>query len=130
MQTLQLLEGLEFHEDRPLATPLLVAASGRVLRFTLKPGQHIREHCAPHSPVHIIVLSGRGMFGGEDGRDVLLERDALVVFEAGELHRVRALEQELVFVALLHKVEHTAEEAQARNHANPRESDTYLTWHM
>lgn len=130
MKTLQLLESihehLEFSDDRPLAKPLLVEQSGRVLRFTLKPNQSIAEHCAPHSPVHIVVLRGKGMFAGEDGGEVLLGSDDLVVFEAGEMHAIRALEEELVFVAFLHKVEGVPE---PKHRATPKE-DIYLTWFM
>ena len=91
MKTLSLLQTLEFRDDRPLAKPLLVDRSGRVLRFTLKPGQRVAEHCAPGSPVHIVVLQGKGMVAGADGREVLLEANALAVFDAGERHTVRAL---------------------------------------
>ena len=97
-----------------------------MLRFTLKPNQHIQEHCAPHSSVHIVVLEGKGMFAGEDGHEVLLEPNALAVFDAGEMHTVRALDEELVFVAFLHKVEGIPE---PKNQA-ARKEDTYLTWFM
>lgn len=126
MKTLPLLQTLEFRDDRPLAKPLLVEKSGRVLRFTLKPNQRVHKHCAPHSPVHIVVLRGRGMFAGGDGREVLLEPDALVVFDPGEMHAVRALDEELIFVAFLHKVEGVPE---PKHRAKPKE-DTYLTWFM
>ena len=66
------------------------------------------------------------MFTGEDGREVLLEPNALVVFDAGEVHAVRALDEPLVFVAFLH---------QARGVPEPKDrvaskEDTYLTWFM
>lgn len=126
MKTLPLLQALEFHDDRPLAKPLFVGESGRVLRFALKPNQRVAKHCAPHSPVHIVVLRGKGMFAGEDGREVLLETDGLVVFSAGEMHAVRALDEELVFVAFLHKVEGVPEPKRQ----TIRKEDTYLTWFM
>lgn len=126
MKTLPLLQALEFRDDRPLAKPLFVGESGRVLRFTLKPNQRVAKHCAPHSPVHIVVLRGKGMFAGEDGREVLLEPNALVVFDAGEVHAVRALDEDLVFAAFLHKVEGVPE---PKHRTTPKE-DTYLTWFM
>ena len=126
MKTLPLLETLEFRDGRPLAKPLLVEDSGRVLRFTLKPHQRVAEHYAPGSPVHIVVLRGKGMFAGADGREVLLEPDALVVFDAGEIHAVRALDEPLVFVAFLHRVEGVPK---PKRRATPKE-DTYLTWFM
>jgi len=130
MKTLPLLTELSFDEKRPHAEPLLFDNSGRVLRFSLKPGQCVREHCAPHSPVHIVVLVGKGMFAGEDGHEHLLGVGELVVFEAGELHRVRALDEDLVFVAFLHKVEMVPLQNSRQDHASSAREDTYLTWHM
>lgn len=126
MQTLLLLDKLRFRDDRPLAEPLLADENGRVLRFTLKPNQRVAKHCAPHSPVHIVVLRGEGMFAGADGREMLSGPDALVVFDAGEIHAIRALDEELVFVALLHKVEGVP---QPKRRVTPKD-DTYLTWFM
>ena len=127
MKTLHILASPQGHHDRPVvAKPLLVEESGRVLRFTLKPNQRIQEHRAPRSPIHIVVLEGKGMFAGEDGREVLLGHNALVVFAAGEVHTVRSLEEELVFVAFLHKVEGTP----TPKHQVTPEADTYLTWFM
>jgi quercetin dioxygenase-like cupin family protein len=103
-----------------------VGKSGRVLRFTLKPNQRVAKHCAPHSPVHIVVLKGKGMFAGEDGREVLLEPNTLAVFGPGEMHAIRALDEPLVFVAFLHRVEGAPE---AKPQSTPKE-DTYLTWFM
>lgn len=126
MKVSPLLEGLTFDERRPRSEPLLVDDSGRVLRFSLLPGQQIKEHCAPHSPVHILVLKGQGMFAGKDGRETLLGPDSLVVYEAGELHSVRALDRELVFVALLHKVEKQVLDKTTHDEAE----NYYLTWFM
>lgn len=134
MNTLTLLGGLEFDEERPRAEPLLVRGSGRVLRFALKPYQRVSEHCAPHSPVHIVVLKGHGKFAGADGREELLGPDDLAVFGAGERHTVRALDEALVFVAFLHPVPGVPESKRppktpAARTPHPA-ADTYLTWHM
>ena len=104
MRTAQLLEGLEFHEPAPYAQPLYVDEHGRVLRFTLKPGQSIREHNTPHSPFYVVVLRGHGAFAGGDGKEEQFGPSALLIFDPGELHMVRALDEELVFVGFLHGV--------------------------
>ncbi len=104
MRTTNLLEGLEFHEPNPYAEPLYVDEYGRVLRFTLKPGQSIREHHAAHSPFYVVVLKGRGAFAGADGKEQQFGPNALLLFEPGEGHTVRALDEELVFVGFLHGV--------------------------
>jgi quercetin dioxygenase-like cupin family protein len=102
MKTYQLLDAVKFVESGPHAEPLHVDKLGRVLLYALRPGQAVREHNAPHSPVTFVVLKGRGMFAGGDGREHELGPDALVVLNPGENHAVRALDEDLVFVALLH----------------------------
>jgi quercetin dioxygenase-like cupin family protein len=102
MKISQLMTGCEFHDTNPFAQPLHVAADGRVLRFALRRGQVVREHMAPHSPVYIVVLTGQGMFAGAGGKEELLGANSLVIFDAGEEHSIRALDDDLVFVAFLH----------------------------
>lgn len=104
MRTMQLLEDLEFHDRGPYAQPLLVASWGRILRFTLKPGQSIREHNAPNSPFFVVVLKGEGVFAGGDGKEQRVGTNSLLIFDPGEDHSVRALDEELVFVGFLHGV--------------------------
>lgn len=104
MKTMQLLEGLEFTDKTPNSEPLFVDAHGRVLRFTLKPGQSIREHNAPHSPFYVVVLQGHGMFAGDDGHEQQLGPNSLLIFDPAENHVIRAINEELVFVGFLHGV--------------------------
>lgn len=103
MKTFQLLENIEFHDKNPYAQPLQVNEEGRVLRFALKPGQVVREHSAPHSPVYLVVLKGKGLFAGADGVELEFSPNTLLTFEPGEQHAIRALDEELVFLALLHE---------------------------
>ena len=103
MKTFQLLENIEFHDKHPFAQPLEVNKHGRVLRFSLKPGQVVREHNAPHSPVYLVLLKGKGRFSGADGVDHEFSPNTLLTFEPGEQHTVRALDEELVFLAILHE---------------------------
>jgi quercetin dioxygenase-like cupin family protein len=104
MKTFQLLENIEFHDKNPYAQPLQVTDQGRVLRFALKPGQVVREHSAPHSSVYLVVLKGNGLFAGADGVELEFSPNTLLTFEPGEQHTIRALDEELVFLALLHEV--------------------------
>jgi quercetin dioxygenase-like cupin family protein len=62
----------------------------------------VREHQAPHSPVYIVVLEGKGIFTGADGKEQQLGPNALVIYEAGENHSIRAQDEDLVFVTFLH----------------------------
>ena len=110
MRTIQLLEDLEFHDDNPYAQPLLVDKAGRILRFTLRPAQSIAEHDAPHSPFYVIVLKGHGMFAGGDGQEYRFGPNSLLIFDPGENHAIRALDEELVFVGFLQGVPGTRPE--------------------
>lgn len=108
MKTEALMENWEFKEEDPYAEPLFVASDGRILRFALRPGQSIREHHAPHSPVYIVILKGQGMFAGADGREQKLGPNTLIIFNAKEDHSIRALEEDLVFVTFMHGAPHLA----------------------
>ena len=101
MNATQLLDNLVFHDKNPNAEPLFVAPDGRILRFTLRPGQAVREHSAPHSPVYVVVLKGQGMFAGADGQEQRFGPNTLLTFDAGETHSIRAEGEELVFVTFL-----------------------------
>ena len=102
MQTFQLLEDVEFHDANPYAQPLQVDEYDRILRFALKSGQMVCKHNAPHSPVYLVMLQGRGLFSGADGIEREFGPNALLTFEPGEQHAIRAQDEELVFLAFLH----------------------------
>ncbi len=102
MRTINLLDGLEFHDKNPYAQPLYVDDLGRVLRFALRPGQSIQPHEAPNSPFYLVVLQGHGLFAGADGREREFGPNSLLIFDPGEVHAVRALNEDLVFVGFLH----------------------------
>lgn len=104
MKKMQLMDNLQFNENNPNAEPLWVDQNGRVLRFTLKPGQQIREHSAPSSPFYVVVLKGEGLFSGGDGQEQKVGPHSLLIFEPGENHAIRAEDEELVFVGFLHGV--------------------------
>lgn len=105
MKARQLLEDLEFHEPVPFAQPLLVDQYSRILRWMLKPGQQIAEHQVPDSPFYVVVIQGRGMFAGADGHEQEFGPDSLLIFEPGEAHTVRALDEALVFISFLQAVD-------------------------
>lgn len=104
MRSIPLYDNWVFHDNDPFAEPLFVNENGRVLRFTLKPGQSIREHTAPNSPVYIVVLKGFGLFSGGDDQKQRFGPGTLLIFDTGEPHAIRTDGEELVFVAFLHGV--------------------------
>lgn len=79
---------------------MVMTENGRALRFAFLPGQEIKVHEAPHSPVHLVVLQGRGLFAGADGVERECSQGMLVAFDAGETHSIRALDENLVFIAI------------------------------
>ena len=101
MKLANLLENLEFGSNDPHAEPLHADRQGRAILFTLKPGQSIREHNAPSPPFFVAVLKGKGVFAGGDGVEHTCGPNTLLVFDAGEQHAIRAVE-DLVFVGFLH----------------------------
>lgn len=101
MKSLSLLENVKFHVEAPYAEPLFVSDEARVLRFALRPGQVVQEHNAPHSPVFVTVLKGRGLFAGADGVGHSFGPNSLIVFGAGENHSIKAVNEDLVFMVLL-----------------------------
>ena len=104
MKTYPLLDNLTYRDQNPIAEPLSVDGQGRVLRFMLQPGQSIREHQVPSSPFFVVVLQGQGVFTGAEGAELTVGPDTLITFAPGEKHSVRALDEALVFVGILHSV--------------------------
>jgi quercetin dioxygenase-like cupin family protein len=102
MKTTNLLEGIQFGDIEPHGEPLYVDKLGRAIRFALKPGQSMKEHNAPNSPVYIVVVKGKGMFAGGDAKEQLLGVNSLLILDPKENHAIRALDEELVFVTFLH----------------------------
>ncbi len=101
MKVTNLLENLKFGDKDAHAEPVHSDQKGRAILFTLRPGQSIREHNAPSSPFFVVVLKGSGVFAGGDGREQTCGPNSLLVFDPGENHAIRAVD-ELVFVGILH----------------------------
>jgi len=104
MQVINLLENQKFSDTHAHAEPLHVDKNGRAILFTLRPGQTIIEHNAPSSPFYVIILSGQGVFTGGDGVEQTAGPNTLLVFDPGENHAVRALQNDFVFIGFLHGV--------------------------
>ncbi len=102
MKSASLLGNLKFGDADPHAEPIYSAKVGRAILFTLRPGQSIREHNAPSTPLFVVVLRGEGVFAGSDGIEHTYGPNMLLVFDPGENHFIRAVSEELVFVGILH----------------------------
>lgn len=103
MKAVYINPNLKFPEQTPHAAGLHVDQSGRALLFTLRAGEKIEEHNAPSSTLFAYILQGRGVFAGQDGQEAEFGAGTLLVFETGEDHTVRALE-DLAFLGIMEPV--------------------------
>lgn len=85
--------------ERPATRLLHDEPNARVVAFHLLPGQEVPAHHSP-STVLVHVVSGRGVFAGEDG-SALLDAGGVAVFRPGESHAIRASDGPLHFVAVI-----------------------------
>ena len=108
MQSFQLLDAAEFRDvGAGSAKALYADDASRTLLFALRNGQSIKEHHA-NTPLHIVVVSGRGLFTAGDGTEVRAEPHTLLLLAPGEDISATADEGELVFVAILHGAPHAS----------------------
>lgn len=105
MKAVGLLDGLEWHDsgDSGRAQAIHHDEHGRALRWTVRRGQTVREFTTQRTPIYLIVLLGSGVFAGADGKEEELGPNSLVIFDQGEAHSVRAVDRDLVFIAVLHE---------------------------
>jgi quercetin dioxygenase-like cupin family protein len=102
IEYVELMKGVEFNETHGIARPIHVDKNGRLLQFALRPGQKIKEHSSPSSPVYLLVLEGKGIFRGADNVEIKAGPGSILIFDVDEKHSIQALEEDLIFVAILH----------------------------
>ena len=101
MESINLNNAIEFHDQNPFAKPLHVDENGRALLFSLHPGQNVTEHNAPSSPIYIVIIKGKGIFSDDNGEVRTYGPGNLLVINPKENYAVRAID-ELVFLSFLH----------------------------
>jgi len=123
MRTFDLNEDIEFNETNAHAESLHSNDEGRALRFAFLPGQRLEPFSAPHSPVHLIIMQGRGMFAGADGAEHECSEGMMIIFDAGEMHTVRAVDEKLMYIAIYKEapVSHEGELEEPQQHAHQRD---------
>lgn len=102
MEHVNLMEGIKFNDDHPIAQSIHADKNGRLLQFALEPGQELKEHSNSTSPVYLLILKGEGVFRGEGGAQIVAGPGSIIIYDINEKHSVKAGDQELVFVAILH----------------------------
>jgi quercetin dioxygenase-like cupin family protein len=85
--------------DRPATRVLHDEPNLRVIAFHLLPGHVVPPH-RNASTVLVQVITGRGRFAGEDA-EVTLGAGEAAVYRPGETHSIEALDEPLVFHAVI-----------------------------
>lgn len=74
-------------------------ADARLVSFRIEPGQEVKPHTSTSS-VMLSIVSGRGTVTGADGEQPVRAGD-LVIYARGELHGMRAGDEQLVILAII-----------------------------
>lgn len=102
MKTIQALEELAFSDKGPFAQQLSSDDVGKIVRYTLKPGQELDETHAPFLPRHFIVLKGEGVFKNEAGTEQQCGPGSVIVFNPKEDNTIIASGDDLVVLGFLY----------------------------
>ncbi|HEX6050243.1 MAG TPA: cupin domain-containing protein [Gemmatimonadaceae bacterium] len=103
--------------SRPATAVVYDAPDARMVVFRIAPGQAV----APHrnaSTVTLTVLAGSGMVSGSDREQDVAEGD-VVAYEPNELHGMRAIDRELILLAMITPRPGSRVEAHALERARP-----------
>lgn len=100
MHSFDIMKDVEFKTEHPVAETILADKDTRLIRFSMLPGQVIKEHSAPSSPVYIVVLEGRGEFSDGEGGSKELGPNSCIKYELGEKHPVQVTDEKLVLITL------------------------------
>lgn len=101
MKVLNALDHTVFGEHGPYAQQLNSDQIGKIVRYTLKPGQELDETHAPFLPRYFVVLQGSGMFISEDGSMKQCSVGDLIVFDPKEENSIKADTEDLVVIGFL-----------------------------
>jgi quercetin dioxygenase-like cupin family protein len=85
--------------SRPATAVVHDGPDARLVVFRLSPGQAVAPHTST-STVMLAVLGGRGLVSGAEGERPVVPGD-VVVYEPGELHGMRAPDEELTLLATI-----------------------------
>lgn len=92
-------EAISAQASRPATALLHDVADARVVVFRIEPGQEVAPHTST-STVLLSIVAGRGTVSGASGESAVSAGD-LVAYDLGELHGMRAGDEQLVIVAII-----------------------------
>jgi quercetin dioxygenase-like cupin family protein len=84
---------------RPATALMHDAPGARLVVFRIEPGQQVAPHTST-STVILSITSGGGIILGAEGERTVRAGE-IVVYEPGELHGMRALDEQLVIMAAI-----------------------------
>lgn len=101
MKVVNTLENYVFGEAGPYAQQLNSDQMGKIVRYTLKPGQELDETHAPFLPRYFVVVQGSGMFISEDGSMKECGPGSIILFDPKEENSIKADNEELIVLGFL-----------------------------
>jgi quercetin dioxygenase-like cupin family protein len=85
--------------DRPATAVVHDSADARLVIFRIEPGQTVAPHTNP-STVTLSVIAGSGNVSGAEG-ERSVRAGQIVIYDPGELHGMRAGNEQLVILATI-----------------------------
>ena len=98
MKTANLLENVNYKEEKPMINVLFETQFTKEIRIVMKEGQVMNKHQTPFAIV-VEIVDGKIDFGVQ-GEVLNLERGALLALEGDVPHDLRALEDSIVRLTL------------------------------
>ncbi|XLQ19642.1 MAG: cupin [Candidatus Moraniibacteriota bacterium] len=98
MKTADLLENLNYTEDKPVINVLFETQFTKEIRIVMKEGQIMNKHQTPFAIV-VEIVEGKIDFGVQ-GEMLNLERGALLALEGDVPHDLKAIEDSVVRLTL------------------------------
>ena len=98
IKKVNILENIEYGDDKPLIGVLLNTNSVKEVRIVFKKGQQMKEHQAP-GPIAVEVVEGIIDFGVA-GQRHNLDKGSLIALEAAVPHDLIALQDSIVRLSI------------------------------
>ncbi|HLS29947.1 MAG TPA: hypothetical protein VK021_03750 [Flavobacteriaceae bacterium] len=100
MKTASLIDGIVYHEIKPVLQVLLNSDSGKEIRIVFKKDQVMERHQTPF-PIVVEVFDGAINFGIRDEEKILMKTGDLISLKGGIPHDLKAVEDSIVRLSLV-----------------------------
>lgn len=99
MQKYNILENIEYNENKVSITPMFETATSKEIRIVFKAGQIMKDHKTSF-PITVEIVEGDIAFGVESGEVYELKKGDLVALEANVVHNLKAHSNAIVRLSL------------------------------